>query len=103
MRQIDWGPLTAGLIYLPVFVAVGAFLYSGLSGERGVEARAAAALEIDRLRAELALVTAERLEAENRVRRLKPGYLDLDLLDERARAVLGYVRPDEIVIDPVTR
>jgi cell division protein FtsB len=25
-------------------------------------------------------------------------YLDLDLLDERARKVLGMVRPDEIVI-----
>ena len=34
----------------------------------------------------------------NRVRRLDESYLDLDLLDERARAVLGYVRQDELVI-----
>ncbi|MEO0624849.1 MAG: septum formation initiator family protein [Pseudomonadota bacterium] len=103
MNPIDWGRLTAWLIYVPVAIAIGVFLYSGLYGDRGIEARAAAALEIDRLEVQLAAVEATRREAENRVRRLKPGYLDLDLLDERARAVLGYVRPDEIVIDPVTR
>lgn len=103
MQHIDWGRLTAVLIYVPVVLAIGAFLYSGLYGERGIEARAAAALEIDRLKAELVRTEAVRQEAENRVRRLKPGYLDLDLLDERARTVLGYVRPDEIVIDPIAR
>ena len=35
---------------------------------------------------------------ENLTRRLSDSYLDLDLLDERARDVLGYVRADEIVI-----
>lgn len=35
---------------------------------------------------------------ENRTRRLSDSYLDLDLLDEQARSVLGYVRADEIVI-----
>lgn len=53
------------------------------------------------------LVTAERKyeekklarEAlENRVRLLRPDSLDLDLLDERARVVLGHVKADERVI-----
>ena len=35
---------------------------------------------------------------ENLTRRMSDDYLDLDLLDERARKVLGMVRPDEIVI-----
>jgi len=35
---------------------------------------------------------------ENRTRRLSDEYLDLDLLDERARAVLGLVRADDLVI-----
>ena len=35
---------------------------------------------------------------ENLTRRLSDTYLDLDLLDEQARDVLGMVRADEIVI-----
>ncbi|MEM9146587.1 MAG: septum formation initiator family protein [Pseudomonadota bacterium] len=103
MRTIDWARLTAGLVYVPVAGAIGVFLYSGLWGERGIEAGAHARLEIARLNAELEATKAHRQVAESRVRRLKPGYLDLDLLDERARAVLGYARPDEIIIAPVAR
>jgi len=47
--------------------------------------------ERDRLRLEVARM-------ENLTRRLSDTYLDLDLLDERARNVLGFVRADEIVI-----
>jgi cell division protein FtsB len=35
---------------------------------------------------------------ENLTRRLSDNYLDLDLLDEQARDVLGMIRADEIVI-----
>lgn len=41
---------------------------------------------------------AERQAIENRVKLLRPTSLDLDLLDERARTVLGFVRPGERVI-----
>ena len=34
----------------------------------------------------------------NLTRRLSDDYLDLDLLDERARDVLGLVRADELII-----
>ena len=34
----------------------------------------------------------------NLTRRLSDEYLDIDLLDERVRDVLGYLRADEIVI-----
>jgi cell division protein FtsB len=40
----------------------------------------------------------ERMGLENRVKRLRPDSLDLDVLDERARIVLGFVRPDERVV-----
>jgi cell division protein FtsB len=46
---------------------------------------------LDRLEAERAVIA-------NRTRRLSADHLDLDLLDERARHVLGLVHPDEIVI-----
>jgi cell division protein FtsB len=44
------------------------------------------------------MLQANLAELENLTIRLSDGFLDLDLLDERARDVLGYVRYDEIVI-----
>jgi cell division protein FtsB len=41
---------------------------------------------------------AERKALENRVKLLRPDSLDPDMLDERARIVLGFVKPDERVI-----
>lgn len=43
----------------------------------------------------------ERTALENRVKRMRPDSLDVDMLDERARVVLGFVKPTEKVI--VTR
>lgn len=40
----------------------------------------------------------QRTALENRVKLLRPDSLDLDLLDERARIVLGFVRPNDKVI-----
>ena len=45
----------------------------------------------DRLQIDLA-------KLKNKTTRLSDDFLDLDLLDERARDVLGLVRPDEVVI-----
>ena len=51
-----------------------------------------------RLRAELAALQADRAAILNKTRRLSTDGLDLDLLDEQARKVLGLGRPDEIII-----
>ena len=99
----DPGRLAAVLIYGAFAAAIAVFLWSGLRGERGLAALAASGVEEMRLEGELARLRTERDAAENRVRRLREDYLDTDLLDERARAVLGYVRPDEVVIRPVAR
>ena len=50
------------------------------------------------LKAQRDILVAKRMEAENRARRLSDDYLDLDLLDEQARAVLGFARPNEIIL-----
>ena len=47
--------------------------------------------ERDRLAADLA-------EMQNLTRRLSDEFLDLDLLDQQTRDVLGYMRADEIAI-----
>jgi cell division protein FtsB len=43
-------------------------------------------------------VAAERHRLENRVRLLHPASLDPDMLDERARLMLNFGHPDEIII-----
>ena len=43
-------------------------------------------------------VRAEVARMENLTKRLSDDYLDVDLLDEQARSILGVIRADEIVI-----
>lgn len=98
MGRLNWGQITTPAIYISVIAILAVFVHSGLQGEHGLIAlRQAEALERD-LTAELSQTREDRLELENLVSRLRDDNLDLDLLDERARAVLGYVRPDELVI-----
>lgn len=35
---------------------------------------------------------------QNLTRRMSDEYLDLDLLDERAREILGLIRADEVIL-----
>ena len=50
------------------------------------------------LRAERDSLQAQLDVLKNKTRRLSDGFLDLDLLGEQTRDVLGYMRPDEVVI-----
>ncbi len=52
----------------------------------------------------LAVTTSDRARRENLVRRMKSDSLDLDLLDERARHVVGLGRRNELIIFlPITQ
>lgn len=96
--RIEPSQIVAPVVYLAVVFVFALFAHSGLSGEHGLGALGQAETLERALRADLEDVRAERVALENKVRRLDEGHLDLDLLDERARAVLGRVRPNEIVI-----
>lgn len=77
---------------------IGYFGFAALQGEYGLARQAEIrALEAG-LERELEAAVAERRALENRTRRLSDGYLDLELLDEQARRMLGLARSDEIVI-----
>ncbi|MGM0585894.1 MAG: FtsB family cell division protein [Pseudomonadota bacterium] len=83
------------------FLMIGAtcyFAYAALQGDTGLVEQVRLEREKARLETRLAELQAERREMENLNRRLSERYLDLDLLDERARKVLGHIRDDEIVI-----
>ena len=98
MGRCEWGQIVAPAIYIALIAVLAVFGHSGLQGEHGLAAlRQAEALERE-LTAELAGIGAERRALMNHVRRLNESSLDLDLLDERARAMLGYVRREELVV-----
>ncbi|SLN21833.1 Septum formation initiator [Pseudoruegeria aquimaris] len=85
-------------LYGVVFILGSMFMISAIQGEYGVFRRVQIEAEAELLRSELDALSAEVAAYENKTRRLSDAYLDLDLLDQQARDVLGYVRSDEIVI-----
>jgi cell division protein FtsB len=89
----------APLVFVTLTMLLGLyFAFASVQGDYGlfrrlqVEAEAKAlTVERDRLKREVAVLM-------NRTRRISDDYLDLDLLDEQSRSVLGLVRADEVVI-----
>ncbi|MEL7468109.1 MAG: septum formation initiator family protein [Pseudomonadota bacterium] len=98
MDRFNWRQILIPAAYVLLVGVIAIFAHSGLQGTHGLAAYRDASIEERRLMVELEAVRAEREALANKVRRMSDRYLDLDLLDERARAVLGRVRPDEIVI-----
>ncbi len=74
------------------------FTLAAVQGDFGLFRKAQILAEVDVLQAEEARLKAELARAMNLTHRLSDAFLDLDLLDQQARDVLGYVRADEIVI-----
>ncbi|QFT59670.1 Septum formation initiator [Sulfitobacter sp. THAF37] len=74
------------------------FTFAAVQGDFGLFRRAEIVAESQVLRSRLAEVRTDVARMENLTKRMSDDYLDLDLVDEQARKVLGLVRPDEIVI-----
>jgi cell division protein FtsB len=88
-----------GLVYLTVAFLFGAyFTFAAVQGDFGMFARVAINAESAALSDERDRLAAELAEIQNLTRRLSDDYLDLDLLDQQTRDVLGYMRSDEIAI-----
>jgi cell division protein FtsB len=76
----------------------GYFTFAAVQGDYGMFARVAINAEAESLTAERDRLAAELAEMQNLTHRLSDEYLDLDLLDQQTRDVLGYMRSDEIAI-----
>lgn len=87
------------ILFFAVAMALGTyFTFAAVQGDFGLFRRAEIEEENRRMAAELERLESEVGRMQNLTRRLSDDYLDLDLLDEQAREVLGLVRADEIVI-----
>lgn len=92
-------PAFGTLIFFAIAFALSLyFTFAAVQGDFGLFRRTEIVAESQDLRMQLAAVETEVALMENLTKRMSDDYLDLDLLDERARKVLGMVRPDEIVI-----
>ncbi len=94
-RRAALGPL----IFFAVSFALGLyFTFAAVQGDFGLFRRAEIKAEARDLQAQLDQVSIEVARMENLTKRLSDEFLDIDLLDEQARSILGLIRADEIVI-----
>lgn len=92
-------PQLGALFYFLGMIMLGLyFTFAAVQGDYGLFKRIEVQAEGQALVTELASLEEEVARMENLTRRLSDTYLDLDLLDQQARDVLGMIRADEIVI-----
>jgi cell division protein FtsB len=83
-----------GLIFLLILY----FGVQALTGERGLLSHGERAEMLERRQVELARLEDQRQDLEIRVRYMRTDNLSRDLLEERARVVLGFARPEDYLI-----
>lgn len=76
----------------------GYFIYHAVQGDRGILAWLRVNQQLDQAHQELLATTAERETLEQRVALLSNSSLDLDMLEERARVMLNFSHPDDVVV-----
>ncbi|WP_425090948.1 FtsB family cell division protein [Tropicimonas sp. S265A] len=74
------------------------FVMHAVQGDYGLFNRIQIEAEERKLIKDLDALEAELAALQNKTRRMSDSYLDLDLLDQQARDILGYARSDEILI-----
>lgn len=84
-----------------LFLLVGYLGIQALTGERGLLSGAERDARLAQREQQLTALTEQRADLEVRVRYLRTGSLSRDLLEERARAVLGFSDPRDYVVRTV--
>ena len=81
-----------------IAVLIAYFGFHALTGERGLLTSGQREQTLAARTAELKQIRAERMDLEARARLLRDSSLSADLLEERARSLLGFADPDDYVI-----
>jgi cell division protein FtsB len=74
------------------------FIYHLFQGERGLLSMLALKAQLKKDEVILAEKEQKKATLDHQVHLLRPDSLDLDMLEERARIVLHYANPDELVV-----
>jgi cell division protein FtsB len=94
LRQV-LGPLLGATI-------MAYFTYHAIQGDRGLIAWWNLRYEIERVDAELMQVGSQKEVLDHRVSLLRPESLDRDMLEERARLMLGAIHPKDLIVPDAT-
>jgi len=95
--------LTSLALYAFAAASIAYFGINAYTGNRGLVARQDLDQQIAALTAEATTLKEERNRWERRVALLRSDRLDPDILDERARALLDYVNPKDVVLKTQSR
>ena len=90
--------MTALCLYTVAAAIIGYFGLSAYTGAHGLKAKQDLAQQQMNLARELERVVAERKSWEHRVSLLRTDKIDPDLLEERARAMLNYAHPRDLIL-----
>lgn len=90
--------LTALGLYALAALLIGYFGVNAFSGNRGLKAQQDIDRQMAVLSTELERLKHEHAQWRRRIALLKSDDLDPDMLDERARALLDYVEPNDVTM-----
>jgi cell division protein FtsB len=85
-------------LYVMAALLIGYFGVNAYNGAHGLKAKADIDRQTAMLTAELTQLQHERARWQHRIDLLEPDHIDADMLDERARALLDYVDPDDLTM-----
>jgi cell division protein FtsB len=89
--------LTALGLYLLAALFIGYFAVNAFTGNHGLRAQQDLDQQMAQMNGELAELKGERATWERRVSLLRSDRIDPDMLDERARALLSYADPHDVI------
>jgi cell division protein FtsB len=90
--------LTALALYTFAALFIGYFAVNAFTGNHGLRAQAGLDQQMASMQSEIKHLKAERALWERRVALLRSDKIDPDMLDERARALLGLVDRRDLVL-----
>jgi cell division protein FtsB len=85
-------------LYVMAALLIGYFGVNAYSGNHGLKAKQDIDREMATLSAERSRLQSERTQWERRIALLKSDNIDPDMLDERARALLDFADPNDLVM-----
>lgn len=89
----------AQLVFMVIcLLLLGYFGYHGIHGKHGLEASHRVNAELLALQDEISRLQSQKEALEHRISLMLPESLDPDMLDESARATLGFASPRDLII-----
>jgi len=90
--------LGAAIFFAAVLSLAAYFGFAAIQGDFGHFKRVQIAAEEKLLVTQLTSLRQQHAVIKNKTRRMSDEFLDIDLLDQQARRLLGMARPDEIIV-----